>query len=324
MNKGTVGPAELVLMASVARAHYLEGKAKTEIAEQFAISRFKVARLLDQALEIGLVRIEVGRPGDIDVALSAELQAAFHLKQAIVVSTPETDAQALRDQLGRAAADLLSEIVTVNDVLGFGWARSLLAIKAALRGLAPCPVVQLTGALSRPDVDVSSIELVRDIARIGGGPAYYFYAPMLVPDRTTAAVLRQQPEVARAFHHFSSVTKAVVGIGGWRPPASTVYDALTPAERSALLRHGVAADVSGILLDAAGNPVEVPPTDRMIRISAEDLQRIPEVIALAYGPEKAPAAHAAIAGGFVTGLVTHAGFARALLALDARPGTGDR
>ncbi len=310
----TAGSVDLVLMASVARAYYSEGRAKTEIAEQFEISRFKVARLLHEALETGLVRIEIGWPGTIDVALSSELQSTFRLKHAIVVATPETDAQALRDQVGRAGADLLSEIATVDDVLGFGWARSLLAIKASLKRLAPCPVVQLTGALSRPDVDVSSIELVRDIARISGGPAYYFYAPMLVPDRMTAAVLRRQPEVARAFAHFGSVTKAVVGVGGWRPPASTVYDALSTAERRALLDHGVYADVSGVLLDEKGCPVEVPPTDRMIRISAEDLRRIPEVIALAYGPEKAPAARAAIKGGFITGLVTHASFARALLA----------
>ncbi len=209
-------------MASVARAYYLDGRAKTEIADQFAISRFKVARLLQEARDSGLVRIEIGQPGAIDVVLSSELQSTYRLEHAIVVDTPETDPGTLRDHIGRAGADLLSEIATVNDVLGFGWARSLLAIKASLKRLAPCPVVQLTGALSRPDVDVSSIELVRDIARISGGPAYYFYAPMLVPDRMTAEVLRRQPEVARAFEHFPAVTKAVVGVGGWRPPASTV------------------------------------------------------------------------------------------------------
>ena len=315
MRELLVGPSELVLMTSVARAYYLDGRPKTEIAEDFGISRFKVARLLDLARESGIVRIEVGRPGDIDVELSSELQAAFGLEHAIVVATPETDPAALRDQVGRAGAELLSEIATVDDVLGFGWARSLLAIKASLSRLPPCPVVQLTGALSRPDVDVSSIELVRDIARIGGGPAYFFYAPMLVPDKMTAAVLRRQPEVARAFERFPSVTKAVVGVGGWRPPASTVYDALGASERKALLDHGVAADVSGVLLKADGRAVDIPPTDRMIRISAEELRRIPEVIALTYGPEKAPAAQAAIRGGFVTGLVTHTSFARALLSL---------
>jgi DNA-binding transcriptional regulator LsrR (DeoR family) len=42
-------PAQLILMASVARRYYLEGKSKTEIAEELGLSRFKVARLLVRA-----------------------------------------------------------------------------------------------------------------------------------------------------------------------------------------------------------------------------------------------------------------------------------
>jgi len=217
--------------------------------------------------------------------------------------------------VGAAGAELLSEIATRSDVLGLGWARSLVAMRAALRQVAAHSVVQLTGALSRPDVDDSSIELVRDVARIAGCPAYRFYAPMIVHDPSTATALRSNSEVARAFSLLPSVTKAVVAVGGWDPPASTVYEAITPAERKALLRLGVHADVSGVLLDQEGSPVHAPLTDRMICIDATDLRKIPEVIALAYGPEKASATRAAIRGGYVNGVVTHTGMARALLTM---------
>jgi DNA-binding transcriptional regulator LsrR (DeoR family) len=310
------GPAQLVLTASVARRYYLDGRSKIEIAEEFQLSRFKVARLLDAARASGLVRIEIGHPGVIDVRLSAELRDAYALQHAIVVDTMEEDASTLRQQVGRAGAELLSEIVTSEDVLGLGWARSLLAMSAALTSLAPCRVVQLTGALSRPDVDESSIELVRDVARISNGPAYYFYAPMIVPDATTAAALLRQPEVARAIDQFASVTKAVVGVGAWSPPYSTVYDAISPGERKSLLQLGVRADVSGVLLDVDGVAVRAPLTERMIGIRAAQLRQIPEIIALAYSAEKAAAARAAILGGYITGLVTHTAFARALLAAE--------
>ena len=307
------GPAELVLTASVARRHYIDGKSKMEIAEEFKLSRFKVARLLDAARSSGLVRIEIGHPGTIDVALSGALRDAYDLQHAIVVDTLEEDPATLRQQVGRAAAELLSEIVTSDDVLGLAWARSLMAMRAALTQLASCSVIQLTGALSRPDVDESSIELVRDVARIAGGPAYYFYAPMIVPDSATAAALLRQPEVARAIDRIASVTKAVVGVGGWEPPYSTVWDAISPAERKALHKAGVRADVSGVLLDAEGCAVHAPLTTRMICIDAAQLRRIPEVIALCYDPVKAPATRAAICGGYVSGLVTHTSFAQALL-----------
>lgn len=306
------GPAQLVLTASVARRYYIDNKSKIEIGDEFRLSRFKVARLLDDARASGLVRIEIGHPGVIDVSLSGELRDAYKLQHAIVVDTLEDDTSTLLKQVGRASADLLSEIVTTDDVLGLGWARSLLAMKAALTRLAACSVVQLTGVLSRPDAD-SSIELVRDVARLANGPAYYFYYPMIVPDATTAAVLRRQPEVARAIGQFASVTKAVVGLGSWDPPFSTVYDAVSPAERKALHKLGVRADVSGVLLDADGTVVNAALADRMICVGAAQLRRIPEVIGIVYGREKAPATRAAILGGYVTGLVTHTSTAQALL-----------
>ncbi|MCW2703257.1 MAG: transcriptional regulator, DeoR family, partial [Blastococcus sp.] len=43
------GPAQVVLTASIARRYYLDGRSKVEIAEEFGLSRFKVARLLDAA-----------------------------------------------------------------------------------------------------------------------------------------------------------------------------------------------------------------------------------------------------------------------------------
>lgn len=307
-------PAQLVLTASIARRFYLDGRSKIEISEEFGISRFKVARLLEMARSTGLVRVEVTYGGSVDLELSDRLRRTLELRHAIVVDAPDDDAATLRKRLGEAAAEFLSEIVTAEDVLGLAWARSLMAMRSSLSRLAPCAVVQLTGALSRPDVDESSIELVRDIARISGGPAFFFYAPMILPDAATARVLRQQPQVARAFDHFFSVTKAVVGIGSWDPPGSTLADAITGVEYQALLDLGVRAELSGVFIDADGSPVACALSERVISVSADHLRAIPDVIAIAYGTAKAGAVRAAVKGGLVNALVTHASLARELLA----------
>jgi DNA-binding transcriptional regulator LsrR (DeoR family) len=309
------GPAQLVLTASVARRYYLDGKSKIEIADEFKLSRFKVARLLEDARSSGLVRIEIGRPGAIDLDLSGELRGAYGLRNAIVVDTLAEDPLTLRRLVGEGAAALVTEIAARDDVLGLGWARALIAMRSALGRLTVQSVVQLTGALSRADVDDSSIELVRDVARIANCPAYRFYAPMIVDDAATATALRSDPQLVRAISMFPKVTKAVVAVGAWAPTASTIYDAIAPAERKALLRLGVHAEVSGVLLDADGAVVEAPLSERMIGIRAADLRRLPDVIALVYGPAKASAARAAIRGGCVNGIVTHTSMAEALLAM---------
>jgi DNA-binding transcriptional regulator LsrR (DeoR family) len=51
----------------------------------------------------------------------------------------------------------------------------------------------------------------------------------------------------------------------------------------------------------------------MIVTPGEVLAKIPSVIAVAYGVSKAAAVRAAIRGGMVHGLITHASLARALL-----------
>lgn len=302
-----------MLTASVARRYYLDGRSKVEIAEEFALSRFKVARLLDDARSSGLVRIEIGHPGVVDVELSARLMEALGLTHCVVTDTPDDHPATLREHLGAAAAELLTEIVTPDDVLGLSWARSVSAMAAELRVLAPVPVVQLTGALARPGADDSSIELVREVARVGGGPAYFFYAPMAVSDPVTARALRGQPEVARAFGLIGSVTKAVAGVGAWEPEQSTLYDATGEAECDELRASGVCAEVSGVLIDDTGEPVSAPLTERMIGITAAQMRAVPEVIGIVYGLAKARAVSAAVRGGYVDSLVTHSTLATALI-----------
>ena len=164
----TAGPASLVLSASIARRYYLDGRSKLEIAEEFGLSRFKVARLIEAARSSGLVRIEIGHKGRIDVDLSARVQARFGLAHAVVVDTTEDTDESVRKHLGQVAAELLAELVGPDDVLGVAWSRSVGAMARALPRLAAVPVVQLTGAITRPDGDEGSIDIVRDVARASG------------------------------------------------------------------------------------------------------------------------------------------------------------
>src|SRR5713101_3360928 len=308
-------PSEVVMAARVARQFYLEGVSKVDIADRLGISRFRVARLLDSARETGMVRIEIGLPGgSLDAGLSAELCSAFGLKHAFVFNFPDDDERALRRRLGEAAGQALMDLITPHDVLGMSWSRTLSGLAAALTQMPPCPIVQLTGAVPPPD-GRDLLDLVRAVARIGGGPAHVFYAPMILDDAQMAAAIRRQADIAGAFALVPSVTLAVVAIGAWAPGLSTIYDAVTPAERSALVTLGVRGEVAGVFLGEDGALVPTPLDDRMIVTPGAALRQIPLVLSVAYGVAKAHAVHAAIRGKFVHGLFTHASLARNLLGL---------
>jgi DNA-binding transcriptional regulator LsrR (DeoR family) len=318
-----LGPAELVLATSVARRYYLDGRTKVEIADEFQLSRFKIARLLDTARSQGLVRIEVGHPGRLNLELSEQLRDTFHLQHAVVIDAADDHEATLRQQLGQTAAELLTEITTPDDVLGLAWARAVGAMATQLQSLPPIPVVQLTGAMYRSNAspldDENSIDVVREVARVTRGPTYLFFAPFLVHDAATAEAMRQQPDVARALEQIASVTKAVVGVGSWEPGQSTLYDSASDAERESLTEHGVCAEVSGVFVAADGTPLQSPLTDRMIGIGASQMLAVDQVLAIAYGVKKRRAVLAAVQSGLVNSVVTHASLAVALLSPPVDP-----
>lgn len=322
-----MGPAELVQAAAMARRFYLEGKSKIQIADEFGVSRFKVARVLETALERDLVRIEIRVPAELDAERSDALRARYGLRHAVVVESPTeaavsesaVDAAADPENLGEVAAGLLGELVTDGDVLGLAWGRSTIHMATALRQLPPCTVVQLTGVYDAGTADRGSVEAVRRAAEVAGGEAHPIYAPMLLPDSATAAALRSQTAIARAFEYFDKVTVAAVSIGSWEPGISTVHDMLSDEERDHYSSLGVAAEMSSHLFDAEGRRIGRDLGERCITVEPERLRRVPEVVAIAGGLRKAAAIDAVLRSGLVTSLVTDTAAADHLL-LETLPG----
>lgn len=308
-----LGPAELVVAGVVARRYYLEDRSKVEIANELGLSRFQVARILNQARSEGWIKIEISLPGYINDALSLAVQSELGVKRAVVVDAPEASDAAVREELGGVVAGLLGEIVQPGQVLGLTWSRTIEAMVRQLRELAPCTVVQLAGSVTMPGASSGTVEVVRSVAAVSGGEALPIYAPLVVEDAATAAALRRQPEIARALDEASGLDVAVVSVGTWASGGSTVWDAVSDAERAEALGNGAVAESSGRLLDAEGRDVPCAFDDRVVALSMDQLRRTPEVIATVYGAHRVPAALAAVRAGFVTSLVVDTALARELL-----------
>jgi DNA-binding transcriptional regulator LsrR (DeoR family) len=307
-------PAVSLEAAIVARRYYIDDKQKNEIADELGISRFKVARLLDEAKASGIVRISVDMPADIDLPLGEELARAFGIHRAIVVRAIEAAPDATGALIGDAAAQYLAGIVGADDVLGISWGSSLTAFVDAVTTLAPAEVVQMVGGVRAAQMDVSGVELVRRLTRKTGGRAFPLHAPLLVRTATMAEELRADPSLADATGRFGRLSIALVGIGSWNPPKSSLHGEFTDAERADLEARGAAADVCTIVFDADGQELHSPALDRAVGISAAELRAVPEVVAVAGGEEKVEAIRAALRSGVVRTLVTDSRTAESLLA----------
>ncbi|AKZ54127.1 putative transcriptional regulator [Streptomyces ambofaciens ATCC 23877] len=320
-------PVDTLLAAAVARRFYLEQRPKVEIAKEFGISRFKVARLLDAAVAHDIVRIDISVPAELDVPLGRALTERFGLRHGIVVDLTHGGTASSADPrhsarwLGTAAARLIAEIAEDGDVLGLDGSHAVDAMSEAVTRLPLCDVVQLTGVHGRDLAQDAAIAAVRRTAAVGGGRAFPLHTPFLLPDAATAAVLRSQPATAETLERIGRVTKAVVGIGAWDAPHSTVYGALSEREREALRRSAACAEVAGHVLDAAGRFVPTELTARTIAVGAADLRGVEELIGVTGGGHGTGAVRAVLRSGLLTGVVTDAATARRLLWNDDPDGT---
>lgn len=307
-----MGPEHLLRLAYVAERYYNDERSRIEIAEELGISRFKIARMLEEARELGVVTITVETPGPIDAQLSRQIREKFGLHRALVVATPMENPEVVQQYLGRVAAQLLQELVSTGDVVGLTAGRTLTVMTRNLSSLATAEIVQLSGVAGSSQG--TAVEVIRRASLVSGGRAYTMYAPLMMSDPDAAAIMRRQPEIAETMEQYSRVGLAMVAIGSWQPPdselfASAVLDSRT---RSALLQRGVVADVGALLLARDGSIIH-DLDSRSLAATEEHLRSMPEVIGVAGGRNKTEAVRAALYSGIVTSLVTDSSLARRLL-----------
>ncbi|GAA4723557.1 DNA-binding transcriptional regulator [Isoptericola chiayiensis] len=305
------------LLVEVSTDYYLDNLSKVEIAKNREISRFQVARLLTEAREAGVVRIEIAAPAHLDAGRARALAEELGVEEVVIVPRG-TDRDTTREGLARELARVIAARVRAGSTVGVSWSRTIETAVRFLGTLPPCDVVQLVGALP-VDGSGNSLELIQRFRGIDGVRTWPVWSPLLVGDPTTAVGMRQQPEIAAALDRADALDLAVVAVGAWNATGSTVYPQVTAAEREAAAAGGTVAECSGRLFDADGHPVRTPLDDRVVGVTLDQLVRTQDVVAIGYGAEAAVGLRAAAVGSIATVLVMDDSAAVELERLTAAP-----
>ncbi|NAZ83193.1 transcriptional regulator [Kineococcus sp. R8] len=302
------------LAATVSRLFWLEDRSKTDIAEEFGLSRFKVARLLDDARRYGIARIEVVEPTERLGRLAEQVRQEYDLDAVRLSPRPVTTAGG-QAGLGAVAAAHLATVVGPGSSLGLGWGRALAEVVAHLAPTGPADVVQLAGGFASAEDEFNGTQLVVTASSVLGGDPYLLHAPALVSSAEARAVLRAEATVAHTVRRYRDLTATVTGIGALtETPGSALYrgGVLSRAVRDELRAREVVGDTCCHFIDAQGRVVEEL-AGRVTGISVEEIRRVPVRIAVAAGPEKLDAVRAALRSGLPTVLVTDSPTAAGLL-----------
>ena len=306
---------EDLLTVRAAELYYDEAKTQDEIGALLKVSRWKVGRLLTQAREKGIVRIEIVHPRARRLGLERELTERFRLADAAIVPTPDDESTTV-DRVAHAAADHLAALRPVPRTLGVSWGRTLSAVAEALpQGWANgVSVVQLNGGVSLSRRSGGAASLAMTIAQRAGGQATLLPSPAILErvetklaieaDRTVSAILEQ---AGRAQTYLFSAGPADAS------SAHVENGYLTPSDIEELARRGAVGDVLGRYVDADGNIVDPQLDARTVGLSLDHLRATKHTIFVTAGVAKHDIARTVVTSGLCSVLVTDETTARALL-----------
>lgn len=295
-----------LLMVRVAELSYDENKTQDEIGALLGISRWKVGRLLVQARERGIVRIEIVHPRARRLGLERALVEQFGLKDAVVVPSPE-DADAELDRVARAAADMLAALRPVPRTLAVSWGRTLTAIAEALpEGWAHgVTVVQANGGVSLNRRSGGAASVAATIAHRGQGQAILLPSPAILErvetkraieaDRTVAAILDQAAR-AQTFLFTAGPCDAA--------SAHVENGYLTIDDIDELAERGAVGDLLGRYIDADGNIVDPELDARTVGVGLDQVRAASRSIFVTAGAAKHDIARAVVGNGLCSILVT--------------------
>lgn len=300
----------------IARSYYLDERSKVEIARSEGLSRWQVARILDDARAQGLVRITVGDPAEVNESLGARVSNSLGLQSTLVVGRSEhLDMPPSIESVGSALAEYLSQNVRKGSTIGLTWSRATEAMAREISRfrVARCDVVQLAGALTFTGDRLGSVEIIRMVARAAGGMAHPMYAPLIVDSDETRSNLEKQPEIQACLKHASHLDLAVVSIGVWNHGGSALHALLPEDLKETVSKAGAIGEISGRVFDNKGQVIKTELDNRVLGISSRQLRETPHVVATSYGAERAEATSAAARAGIFHTLIIDEPLARRIL-----------
>lgn len=283
-------------LAEAAERYYVMGWSQDRVAAHLGTSRSNISRLLDAARKEGIVRFVVDHPLRRHAALEEALEKRWGLDHVAVLAS---DRQPGLELVGSLAARRLVDTLADGMRIALGWGTS---VEAAVRRVeverpVRVQVVQIGGDLTMP-TSSSGHQLVRELATRLGGEYSYLPAPVLLESPGLARQVLEDPAIRTELDRARGADLAMVGIGvpGRGFAESVIADAYTGEPTPV-------AVVSARLVDGDGQEVPGPLRDRVVALTLDELRKIPTVIGVAAGVEKAPAVVAALNGGLVNELI---------------------
>jgi DNA-binding transcriptional regulator LsrR (DeoR family) len=312
----TGNPRRLDDAARAGWLYYVAKNTQDEIAQKMGISRQSAQRLVALAMQEGLIKFHLDHPIVKCLELAQSIRQHFGLDFCeVTLADPTSDDPALG--IAQVAAAEIERYLQRKDplVMALGTGKE---IRGAVDEMSPiyCPqhrFVSLVGSLA-PDGSANFNDPITRIGDLTQAPRHPLAVPVIATSKQERDVICAQIPIQRNIKLAQTADVAFVGIGELDDTPPLLTDGfITPAELKDLQAAGGVGEIIGWAYDDRGNQIEGQTNDR---VASVPLQQPPsmQTIGVARGVNKLAAIRGALAGQWITGLITDETTAEALLA----------
>ncbi|MCW5283398.1 sugar-binding transcriptional regulator [Verminephrobacter eiseniae] len=306
-------------LTRLATLYFIDGQTQDELSRRLGISRATVGRMIKRAQDLGIVEIRVRHHPTLTVDLERELIDHFGISRALL-SVDHANPDKCRALLAGLVATWLDRNLSDGAIVAVGMGRNVSAVSehamSATRRAAT--FVCAIGGSYRGGETMNPDHICRRLAARFGGESQTLYAPAMIDDAAVRSALLENDTVRQSLDKARRADVALVGIGDMSEDSNMVRMGWFSAQEiSQAKRAGTVGDMMGYdFIDIHGQPAKTPIQDRVIGLSANDLRRIPNVIAIAAESSKVTAMLGALRTGTIDTLATTASNAIAVLHLN--------
>ncbi len=307
-------------LSNVALLYYGEGLTQSEIANRMKVSRATIVNMLRESRELGIVDIRVDGQHLTGSGLARALRQKFNLTDVYISQADAPEAKATRaDSLGllaRVAATAILDAVEPGDRVGVAWGETIMAVADAMprNPVADVEVCQLIGSMISDRVPASENCTIQIANKLGAAACFTLHAPGLISSAKLARTFLAEPTIKAQIERLQALDMTIFAIGNIAPDTHLGAAGMaTEAELNAARDAGAVGVVCCRYLDRDGNEIVLPPHDRLIAATVDNLRAARKRLLAVCGADRGEATLAAIKGGLATHLCVDHALARYLI-----------
>jgi deoxyribonucleoside regulator len=308
------------LKLKAAYLYYYDALSQKQVADQLNISRPTLNKMLKEARQEGMVKIEIYDYKNYFNLIKQENQICtkFGLKHAKIVDSFTNDRSVIKERISKTAASYFNQMIRSGMCVGVGWSpllENMANYITPLKNITNAEFVSLLGGSGNLDYQINTNLLNEKIAKFFYNSSIYnLYTPIFTSDLTLYSALTEDKSIKKVMNKMRDLDIALIGVEGDGTSSTALMTSSVPKEYIKDLHdENVVGNICARFYDIDGNICVKDLYNKTISISLDILKKTPTIVALASGQHSVKALIGAARGGYYNVLITDENTAKAML-----------